>query len=233
MSKERLFIIEDDKHISKLIKYNLEKAGFECLTATSGEEAFKIMDRWSADLILLDVMLPGMDGLEVCRHIKQDEQFKNIPVVMLTAKGEEVDRVVGFELGADDYIVKPFSPRELILRIKAVLRRGRTSPADKDILTVDILSVDIPRHKVFIKDKEVELTPMEFKLLVTLMQRQGRVQTRDNLLSDVWGVDADIYTRTVDTHIKRIRQKIGVKAAKFIDTVPGVGYRFDQGNDEN
>ena len=138
MSKERILIIEDDKHISKLIKYNLEKAGFECLTAPSGEEAFKMMDRWSADLILLDVMLPGMDGLEVCRHIKQDEKFKNIPVVMLTAKGEEVDRVVGFELGADDYIVKPFSPRELILRIKAVLRRGKTSQADKDILTLDI-----------------------------------------------------------------------------------------------
>ncbi len=233
MSKERIFIIEDDKHISKLIKYNLEKAGFECLTAPSGEEAFKIMDRWSADLILLDVMLPGMDGLEVCRHIKQDEKFKNIPVVMLTAKGEEVDRVVGFELGADDYIVKPFSPRELILRIKAVLRRGKTAQVDKDILTHDVLSVDIPRHKVLIKDKEVELTPMEFKLLVTLMQRQGRVQTRDSLLSDVWGVDADIYTRTVDTHIKRIRQKLGGKAAKFIDTVPGVGYRFDQGDDEN
>jgi DNA-binding response OmpR family regulator len=232
MQKERILIIEDDKHISKLIKYNLEKAAFECLTAQSGEEAFKMMDRWLADLILLDVMLPGMDGLEACRHIKQDEKFKNIPVVMLTAKGEEVDRIVGFELGADDYIVKPFSPRELILRIKAVLRRGKTAQVDKDVLTFDILSVDIPRHKVLVKDKEVELTPMEFKLLVTLMQRHGRVQTRDSLLSDVWGFDADIYTRTVDTHIKRIRQKLGA-ASKFIDTVPGMGYRFDQGDDEN
>jgi len=231
MQKKRILIIEDDKHISKLVKYNLEKAGFECLTAISGEEAFKILERWLADLILLDVMLPGIDGFEACRHIKQEEKFKNVPVVMLTAKGEEVDRIVGLELGADDYIVKPFSPRELILRIKAVLRRGRTEQDDKDVLTVGILTVNIPQHKVIVNEKEVELTPMEFKLLVTLIQRQGRVQTRDSLLSDVWGIDADIYTRTVDTHIKRIRQKIG-KAAKLINTVPGVGYRFDGGDDD-
>ncbi|MBF0504001.1 MAG: response regulator transcription factor [Candidatus Omnitrophica bacterium] len=232
MHKKRILITEDDKHISKLVKYNLENAGYECMSAPSGEEAFKILERWSADLILLDVMLPGIDGFEVCRHIKDQDKFKHIPVVMLTAKGEEVDRVVGLELGADDYIVKPFSPRELILRVKAILRRGKTEENNKDILAMGILTVDIPQHKVLVSDKDVELTPMEFKLLATLMQRQGRVQTRDSLLSDVWGIEADVYTRTVDTHIKRIRQKIG-KAAKFIDTVPGIGYRFVSEDDEN
>lgn len=233
MQKKRVLITEDDKHISNLVKYNLEKAGYECLTAVSGEEAFKILDRWLADLIILDVMLPGMDGFEICRRIKQEDRLKHIPVVMLTAKGEEVDRIVGLELGADDYMVKPFSPRELILRIKAILRRGKPEQENKDILTMGPLTVDIPRHKVLVKDKAVELTPMEFKLLVVLMQRQGRVQTRDSLLSDVWGIDADVFTRTVDTHIKRIRQKLGQSVAKFIDTVPGVGYRFDQGDDED
>jgi DNA-binding response OmpR family regulator len=232
MIKKRILIIEDDKNISNLIKYNLEKSGYECLAAVSGEEAFKMLDRWMADLIILDVMLPGMDGFEVCRHIRQEERSQEIPVIMLTAKGEEVDRVVGLELGADDYMVKPFSPRELVLRIKAILRRGNAQEADKEVLTVGMLSVDIPRHKVLVGNEDVELTPMEFKLLVTLMQRQGRVQTRDSLLSDVWGLGADIYTRTVDTHIKRIRQKLK-GAAKFIETVPGVGYRFDEGEDED
>lgn len=232
MAKQIILIIEDDKHISKLVNYNLEKAGYECFVVTDGEEGLKILEKQPIDLIILDIMLPKMDGFEVCRSIKQQNKFKSIPVVILTAKGEEVDRIVGLELGADDYIVKPFSPRELVLRVKAILRRGKIEETKKDILKADILTVDIPRHKVTVNNKEVELTPMEFKLLVTLMQRQGRVQTRDGLLSAVWDIHADVYTRTVDTHIKRLREKLG-KAGKFIETVTGLGYRFKQEDDED
>lgn len=228
----RILIVEDDKHISKLVKYNLEKTGYVCTIAVSGEEAFGVLDKEQIDLIILDIMLPKMDGFEVCRSIKQESKFKNTPVVMLTAKGEEVDRIVGLELGADDYIVKPFSPRELVLRVKAILRRGKIEETKKDILTADILTVDIPRHKVTVNEKEVELTPMEFKLLVTLMERRGRVQTRDGLLSEIWDIHAEVTTRTVDTHIKRLREKLG-RAAKMIETVVGMGYKFKQEDDED
>jgi DNA-binding response OmpR family regulator len=232
MRKEKVLIIEDDKHISKLVKYNLEKAGFDCTVAMSGEDAFGELGKTQVDLIILDIMLPGMDGFEVCRNIKQESKLKNIPVVMLTAKGEEVDRIVGLELGADDYMVKPFSPRELVLRIKAILRRGKIEETKKDILTAGNLSVDIPRHRVTVKEKEVELTPMEFKLLVTLMERPGRVQTREGLLSEIWDIHAEVYTRTVDTHIKRLREKLG-QAGKMIVTVVGMGYKFKQEDDED
>lgn len=232
MSAERILIVEDDKNISKLVKYNLEKAGYDAIAVLSGEEAFEVLDRQQVDLIILDIMLPEVDGFEVCRLIKQTPQFRNIPIVMLTAKGEEVDRIVGLELGADDYVVKPFSPRELILRIKAILRRRRIEEPEKDILTCGILNVDIPRHRVTVGSKEVVLTPMEFKLLVMLMKRRGRVQTRDGLLSEIWDIHDKVYTRTVDTHIRRLRQKLG-KAGKFIETVTGLGYRFKQGDDED
>jgi len=232
MQKEHILIIEDDKHISKLVKYNLEKAGYDATVAVSGEEAFGVLDKEQVDLIILDIMLPKMDGFEVCRSIKQETKFKNIPIVMLTAKGEEVDRIVGLELGADDYIVKPFSPRELVLRIKAILRRGKIEESKKDILTAGILTVDIPRHKVTVNEKEVELTSMEFKLLVTLMDRHGRVQTRDGLLSEIWDIHAEVFTRTVDTHIKHLREKLG-KAGKYIETVVGLGYKFKQEDDED
>ncbi|MCM8782063.1 MAG: response regulator transcription factor [Candidatus Omnitrophica bacterium] len=230
--KEKILIIEDDKNISKLVKYNLEKQGFDCFLAPSAEEALEILNRHPIDLIILDIMLPGMDGFEACRTIKQDSRFKNIPIIILTAKGEEVDRVVGLELGADDYIVKPFSPRELVLRVKAILRRGKIEEARKDILNAGILTVDIPKHKVKVLQREVELTPIEFKLLVTLMERRGRVQTRDRLLSDVWDMHAQVYTRTVDTHVKRLREKLG-KAGKMIETVTGLGYRFKEEDDED
>ncbi len=225
-------IIEDDRHIAKLVKYNLDKAGYDCTVAVSGEEAFGVLDTEQVDLIILDIMLPKMDGFEVCRNIKQMNKFKNIPVVMLTAKGEEVDRIVGFELGADDYMVKPFSPRELVLRIKAVLRRGKVEETKKDIITVGVLTVDIPRHRVSVNEKLIELTPMEFKLLILLITRQGRVQTRDGLLQEIWDIHSDVYTRTVDTHIKRLREKLG-KTGKMIETVIGVGYRFKQEEDED
>lgn len=229
MSNENILIVEDDKHISKLVKYNLEKAGFDCTVAITGEEAIDVLDKEPVELIILDIMLPNMDGFETCKQIKQNKSFSHIPIIMLTAKGEEVDRVVGFELGADDYVVKPFSPRELVLRVKTILKRGKPKEVTKDILIHGKLKVDIPRYKVFIDKKEIELTQMEFKLLTTLMQRQGKVQTRDRLLDDVWDVAADVTTRTIDTHIKRLRQKLGT-TGKLIETVRGIGYRFSDGD---
>jgi len=229
--KERILIVEDDKNISKLVKFNLEKANYDCAIAVSGEKALEALDARPADLIILDIMLPGMDGYEICRTIKAKEKLKNIPIIMLTAKGEEVDRIVGLELGADDYIVKPFSPRELVLRVKAILKRGKTESAKKDILVAGDIAVDIPKHKVTVKDKVIELTQMEFKLLVTLMERRGRVQTRDRLLSDVWDMDTSIDTRTIDTHIKRLREKLG-KSGDLIETVRGLGYKFKEEDED-
>jgi len=225
---QKILVVEDDKHISKLVKYNLEKAGFDCTVTVTAEDALEALDRESIDLIILDIMLPKMDGFETCRHIKQDKKLSGIPIIMLTAKGEEVDKVVGFELGADDYVVKPFSPRELILRVKAILKRGKPKEEGKDILSVDKITIDIPRHKVTVDKKEVNLTQLEFKLLVTLIKRRGRVQSRDSLLEDVWDIASDVTTRTIDTHIKRLREKLG-KAGKLIETVRGIGYRFNEG----
>ena len=227
MVKEKIIVVEDDRHISKLLKYNLEKSGYDCSVVGEGEEAMAILAKHRFDLIILDIMLPKMDGFEFCRLIKQDAKLKNIPVIMLTAKGEEVDRVVGLELGADDYMVKPFSPRELILRIKAILRRGHPEESAKDIIKRGDLVIDNLKHIVTINSKEIELTPMEFKLLLTLIERNGRIQSRKRLLSDVWDINADIYTRTVDTHIKRLRAKLG-KIGKLIETVRGLGYRFKE-----
>lgn len=228
MGKQNILVVEDDKNIAKLVKYNLEKAGLECEVCHTGEEGMKALERAPADLIILDIMLPGMDGLEVCRRIKQSKGTAGIPVIMLTAKGEEVDRVVGFELGADDYIVKPFSPRELILRIKAILKRmAPGEESEKEVFRAGDLVVDISKHKVTAGKKEVDLTPMEFKLLTTLMERRGRVQSRDRILNDVWDITSDVTTRTVDTHVKRLREKLG-KAGKLIETVRGIGYRFKE-----
>ncbi len=226
MAQERILIVEDDRNISKLLKYNLEKADFSCVGAITGEEALTTLGRESIDLIILDVMLPKMDGFEVCKKIKQNEHLSSIPLIMLTARGEEVDRIVGLELGADDYMVKPFSPRELVLRVKAILKRQKPKEeVAKQILVAGKIMVDIPRHKVIVNDKDINLTSMEFNLLVTLMNRQGRVQSRDQLLEDVWDLSADVTTRTVDTHIKRLRQKLG-KEGKLIETVRGHGYRL-------
>src|SRR3990167_5070933 len=168
MAKEKILIVEDDRNISKLVKYNLEKENCDCNVAVTGEEALEILNKREINLIILDIMLPETDGFEVCRLIKQNENLRDIPIIMLTAKGEEVDRIVGFELGADDYIVKPFSPRELVLRVKAILRRGKAEEPEKEILTAGSLIMDITRHKVTVGQKKIELTPMEFKLLVTL-----------------------------------------------------------------
>ncbi len=231
MARAKILIVEDDKHIAKLVTYNLEKAGFECTVAVSGEEALEYLGNRGADLVILDIMLPEMDGFEVCKEIKQDAAFSHIPILMLTARAEEIDRIIGLELGADDYVVKPFSMRELILRVKAILRRGVPASPEaegKEILKAGKLTVDIPRHKILVNQKEIVLTSMEFKLLTTLLSRRGRVQSRDQLLEDVWDIASDITTRTVDTHIKRLRQKLG-KTGKMIETVRGIGYRFSEG----
>ena len=229
--KERILIVEDDKHISKLVKFNLEKAGYECTVAATGEKALEVLNDQPVDLIILDIMLPGMDGFGICRAIKEKEKLKNLPIIMLTAKGEEVDRIVGLELGADDYIVKPFSPRELVLRVKAILKRGKSEESKKDILAARDITVDIPKHKVTVKGKAIDLTQMEFKLLVTLMERRSRVQTRERLLSDVWDMDTGVDTRTIDTHVKRLREKLG-KSGSLIETVRGLGYKFKEEDED-
>ncbi len=229
MAGQKILVVEDDKHISKLVKYNLDKAGFDCTVTVTGEDALEVLDRDSIDLIILDIMLPKMDGFETCRHIKQDKKLTGVPIIMLTAKGEEVDKVVGFELGADDYVVKPFSPRELILRVKAILKRGKPQEEEKAVLSVDKITIDIPRHKVTVDKKEIKLTQLEFKLLVTLIKRRGRVQSRDGLLEDVWDIASEVTTRTIDTHVKRLREKMG-KTGKLIETVRGIGYRFNEGD---
>lgn len=225
MPLQKILIVEDDKSIAQLVKYNLEKAGYSCQSTITGEEALIILDSQPVDMVILDIMLPKMNGLETCRLIRQERKLAALPVIMLTAKGEEVDRVVGFELGADDYIVKPFSPRELVLRVNAVLRRGKAQPEAKDILHFKDLTIDIPRHRVTLGTKIINLTSMEFKLLMTLVKRLDRLQTREGLLEEVWEREADITTRTVDSHVKRLRQKLG-KYGKYIETIRGYGYRL-------
>ena len=227
MIKQRILIVEDDKSISKLIKYNLEKADYDCTISSSGEKAVDIIKNQPIDLIILDIMLPGMNGFDVCRNIKQDPKLRVIPIIMLTAKGEEVDRIVGLELGADDYMVKPFSPRELVLRVKAIMKRGKTEESKKDILAIGDITINIPKHEVSVRNKVIVLTPLEFKLLTTLIERQGRVQTRETLLSDVWGIYTPVDTRTVDTHIKRLRTKLG-KPGDMIATIRGLGYKLKE-----
>jgi two-component system, OmpR family, phosphate regulon response regulator PhoB len=229
MAGEKVLVIEDDEPIAKLVKYNLEKAGFFCFTVASGEESFPLLENSSFDLVILDIMLPQMDGFEVCKRIRQNPRLVSLPIIMLSARGEEIDRVVGLELGADDYMVKPFSPRELTLRARAVIKRGQGKASAEstvdEILVAEKLKLDVSRHKVTVGSKEVNLTAMEFKLLETLMRRRGRVQNRDQLLNDVWDLDAEVTTRTIDTHVKRLRQKLG-KMGQFIETVRGHGYRF-------
>ena len=222
---ETILIVDDEPDVSDLLVYNLQKAGYKTVTARDGSVALQKARDEVPSLILLDLMLPQMDGTEVCRHLKADSKTAHIPIIMLTAKAEEVDRVVGLELGADDYVTKPFSPREIALRVKSVLRRasGKATPAE--ILKFGDLTIDIAKHEVTLKGKVVDLTATEFKLLATLLERRGRVQSRDRLLTDVWGYEGDVDTRTVDTHMRRLREKLG-KASDYVETVRGVGYRF-------
>jgi two-component system, OmpR family, phosphate regulon response regulator PhoB len=221
----RLLVIEDEKDLQKVLEFNLHQAGHEVLTALRGRDGLQLARDHRPDLVLLDLMLPDVAGTEICRTLKQDTATRDIAVVMLTAKGEEVDRVVGFELGADDYVVKPFSVRELLLRVDAILRRVKGEKTVEANTEFGCLRIDRAAHRAWVTNDEVELTALEFKLLLTLFERKNRVQSRAALLDDVWGVIADITTRTVDTHVKRLRQKLG-PAGDYVETVRGVGYRF-------
>jgi two-component system phosphate regulon response regulator PhoB len=229
MARERILLIEDEPDIAEVLQYNLEKEGFEVETARRGDTGLEAVRRETPDLILLDLMLPGLDGLELTRLLKRDGGTARVPIVMLTARGEEVDRIVGLELGADDYISKPFSPREVVLRVKAVLRRlqpgGDGGEGASETLSIGGIRLDVAGHRLAVTGEEVPLTATEFRLLKLLIERSGRVQTRGQLLSDVWGYAEDIDSRTVDTHIRRLRRKLGDEAER-IETVIGVGYRL-------
>lgn len=225
MEKPKILVVEDDPDIQQLVQWHLKAADFQIFAAGDGRVALEMAWREPPDLVLLDLMLPEVDGLEVCKSLKRDPRTAAVPVLMLTARGEEADRILGLELGADDYIVKPFSPRELVLRVQAILRRAREPAASAAVLQREGLKIDLESHQVWIDQAPVELTATEFKLLLHLMQNRGRVQSRDQLLDRVWGYQFDGYARTVDTHIRRLRQKIG-PYADWIETLRGVGYRF-------
>ena len=225
MSNKKILIIEDEADVVDLLSMQLRKAGgFSIAVANDGVEGLKKARSESPALIVLDLMLPRMSGLEVCKVLKSDSATRQVPIIMLTAKAEEVDRIVGLEFGADDYVTKPFSPREMILRIKAILRRGQNDGGDES-MTRGSITIDPARHRVLVAGKPVTLTAVEFKLLSMLMKRPGRVQARDRLLNEVWGYETAIDTRTVDTHVRRLREKLG-KAASAIETVRGFGYRL-------
>ena len=225
MTKTTILVVEDELDILQLITHNLKSADFDVLTAQEGNEALSVAKNHLPQLIILDLMIPGLDGFEVCKELKRSPMTKDIPVLMLTARGEEVDRIVGLELGADDYVVKPFSPRELILRVRAILRRH--APEEQAIARWrrDGLVVDLDAHRISVDNAETNLTATEFRLLAELISNVGKVLTRDTLLDKVWGYQFDGYARTVDTHIRRLRQKLG-PYAEWIETVRGVGYRF-------
>lgn len=223
--KQKILVVDDEPEAVELVEFNLKQAGYDVATAADGAEALRKTRSLLPSLIVLDLMLPEMDGLEVCKMLRRDPATTTIPIVMLTAKAAEIDRVLGLELGADDYLTKPFSPRELVLRIKKLLARGQGEPGEGETLAFGHLLIDVPRHLVSWRGKRVELTATEFKLLTLLAQRRGRVQTRESLLRDVWEYNTLVDTRTVDTHMRRLREKLG-PASKYLDTVRGVGYRF-------
>jgi len=224
-SERRVLIVEDEPDLRELLTYNLEAAGFIVHAAEKGLDGLAEAQSFAPHVIVLDLMLPDIPGTEVCRAVKGDARTKHVPVMMLTAKGEEVDKVVGFELGADDYVTKPFSVRELVLRVKAVLRRAGAGATERPPESVGPIRVDVEAHRAYVAGGEIVLTPLEFRLLVTLMSRVGRVQSREQLLTDVWEMSSELETRTVDTHVKRLREKLG-EARDLLETVRGVGYRL-------
>jgi two-component system, OmpR family, phosphate regulon response regulator PhoB len=229
----RILVVEDEADIARILSYNLTQAGHQVSVATCGQVALKASLEEPPELVLLDLMLPDISGLEVCRTLKSDPARRQIPVIMLTARSEEIDRVVGFELGADDYVVKPFSMRELSLRVQAVLRRSQQAskgPDEAAEMVFGRLRVDRKAHRTWVDGEEIALTPLEMKLLWTLFERRGRVQTRGTLLDEVWEASPENNTRTVDTHIKRLREKLG-SAGAYVETVRGIGYRFSDTDD--
>ncbi len=226
--QHKILIVDDETDVLDMLLINLRAAGFTVIAVEDGAQALVKARTESPSLIILDLMLPKMSGIEICKVLKSDVATRGIPVIMLTAKAEEVDKIVGLEIGADDYVTKPFSPRELILRINRSLRRGKDKTPGLEKMTIGELVLDHARHEVTIQGEPVELTATEFKLLALLMDRRGRVQGRDRLLNDVWGYESIIDTRTVDTHVRRLREKMGALAS-YIETVRGVGYRIAEG----
>ena len=230
MAKEKILIVDDEEHIIELLKFNLLNAGYDVFTANNGIDAVKIAKAEKPSLLLLDLMLPGIDGFDVCKEIKRDNEMKKTSIIMLTAKGEELDKILGLELGADDYITKPFSVRELLARVKAVLRRTNSfSEIEEDVYDSQNLKVDFERHEVFVNGEKVDLTLKEFELLQILIKNKGKILTRETLLDKIWGYEYIGETRTVDVHIRYLRKKIEEddKNPRFIETIRGVGYRFN------
>lgn len=234
MSKPTILVVDDESHIIELVRFNLEKEGYNVISAQDGLKACKMAAEYKPDLIVLDVMLPEMDGFEVCRLIQKDSQMSEIPIIMLTARSEEIDKVLGLEIGADDYITKPFSPRELIARVKARLRRitarQHNSEITGQVIRINGLIIDPDRFEVIIDGTRLELTPKEFELLRILAKNRGRVLSREFLLENIWGYEYIGDSRTVDVHIRHLRQKLEADSAnpRFIETVRGVGYKFKE-----
>jgi two-component system phosphate regulon response regulator PhoB len=221
----KILVIDDEPDVVDLIALNLKSSGFKIISADNGESGIAKARAEAPNLIVLDLMLPRISGTEVCKILKRDSITANIPIIMVTAKSEEVDRIIGLELGADDYVTKPFSPRELNLRVQSILRRSQPEQTKQERIKHGELTLDHSRYEVFVGGEKIDLTATEFKLLALLLERKGRVQSRDRLLNDVWGYESVIDTRTVDTHVRRLREKMG-KLADYVETVRGVGYRM-------
>ncbi len=226
MANMKILIVEDEEDIMEMIAYNLEKEGYKTIRIYNGEDAVKIARTEQPDMIILDLMLPKMDGFDVCKMVRSHTETSHIPIIMLSARSQEIDKIVGLELGADDYVTKPFSPRELMARMKAVLRRIKL-PAQDTIINVGDVAIDSIKHKVTIRGKSAKLTATEFKLLEYLARSSGEVLSREKILNDVFGYSSDAYDRTIDTHIKTLRKKLG-KARDAIETIRGIGYRFKE-----
>jgi len=227
MAREKILVIDDEKDIVELVEYNLQKDGYRVISARDGVAGLDLVKKELPNLIILDLMLSEMDGLEVCRYIKQDDRIKNIPIIMLTAKSEESDIVVGLQLGADDYIIKPFSPKVLVARVKTILRRMIEWQKPSEVRKINSLVIDMPRHKVTIANREIELTPIEFNILDFLSRYPGRAFSRDQIMDGAWKEGKFVVDRAVDVHMRALRKKLG-KAGDFIETVRGVGYRFKE-----
>lgn len=226
---ETIAIIEDEQNIVELVKYNLDREGYTTISANNGRRGLDLVRQELPDLVILDLMMPEMDGLTVCKQLRADQQTKSIPIIILTAKSEEADRVLGLEMGADDYVTKPFSPRELVARVRAVMRRaGKGSEDEPELIEIGEIKMDLRQHLVKVRNQEVELTPKEFDFLKLLLVNPGRAFTREFLLEHLWGYEYFGDTRTVDVHVRRLRQKIETDPAEpvYLETVRGVGYRF-------
>ena len=226
---KKIYIVEDEPDIRETISYNFSQEGFKVHEFSDAESCLKKIEIQKPDLLILDLMLPGMSGLDLCKYIRSKNELNMISIIMLTAKSEEVDRILGFELGADDYVTKPFSIRELILRVKVILKKNTEIAHMSELIEFGPISLNLDAHEVIVENNEINLTTLEFKLLKHLIERKGRVQTRDQLLGDVWGYSSEVTTRTVDTHIKRLREKLG-NVGKYIQTIRGVGYRLNNQN---